>query len=49
MKRVHTNVAYIVLSLAALVVASGAPIPWSGSGGGGGGINAIIVLTRIFG
>ena len=34
MKKAYFHIAYIVLSAAALVVAAGAPIPWSGSGGG---------------
>lgn len=48
MKRVHKNAVYIALSMAALAVASGAPIPWSGTGGGHG-INALIQLLRILG
>ncbi len=34
-KKVYVNVLYLVLSAVALLVAAGAPIPWSGSGGGG--------------
>lgn len=35
MKKVYWMVVYVVLTVAAAVVASGAPIPWSTSGGGG--------------
>jgi hypothetical protein len=34
MKKAYFQIAYIVLSAAALIVAAGAPIPWTGSGGG---------------
>jgi len=34
MKRVYLTVVYVVLSLGAMLVASGAPLPWSGTGGG---------------
>ena len=36
MKRAYLTVLYFVLTVAALVVASGAPVPF-GSGSGGGG------------
>jgi len=36
MKKIYITVLYVALTLAALIVAAGAPIPWSGSGGGGG-------------
>ena len=35
MRKVFFTVVYVVMSVAALIVASGAPSPWSGSGGGG--------------
>ena len=35
MKKAYWLVVYVVLTIAATVVAAGAPIPWSGSGGGG--------------
>ncbi len=35
MKRVYLTIVYIVLSTAALILASGAPAVFSGSGGGG--------------
>jgi hypothetical protein len=34
MKKTYVTIAYVVLTLAALLVAAGAPIPWSGTGGG---------------
>ena len=34
MKRVYFSVVYVVLSIAGLVMASGAPTAWTGSGGG---------------
>ncbi len=34
MKRVYLTIVYVVLSVGAMLVASGAPIPWSGGGGG---------------
>lgn len=50
MKRLHRNVVYTVLSVAALAVAGSAPIPWSGSGGGGGSIiDMILYFLRVFG
>lgn len=33
MKRAYYSVVYVILTLGALLVASGAPIPWSGTGG----------------
>jgi len=36
MKRVYFSVMYVLLTATALLVAGGAPIPWSGTGGGGG-------------
>ncbi len=43
-KKAYFHIAYIVLSAAALLVAAGAPIPWTGSGGGNGitGLGALI-------
>lgn len=38
MRRVYFSVMYVLLAATALLVAGGAPIPWSGTGGGGGGI-----------
>ena len=35
MKQVYWNIVYVVLSVAAIVLASGAPASFSGSGGGG--------------
>jgi hypothetical protein len=35
MKRVYFLVVYVVLTVAALVLASGAPVSFSGTGGGG--------------
>lgn len=35
MKRAYFTVLYFVLTAAALVLASGAPAPFSGTGGGG--------------
>jgi len=35
MKRTYLTVVYFVLSVAALVMASGAPAVWGGTGGGG--------------
>lgn len=35
MKKVYWTIVYVVLTVGAEVIASGAPIPWSGSGGGG--------------
>lgn len=34
MRKVYFAVVYVVLSLGALLLASGAPIPWTGTGGG---------------
>ena len=34
MKKVYFSVIYVVLSVAALVLASGGPVAYSGSGGG---------------
>lgn len=34
-KRVYWTVIYVILTVAALVMASGAPASWSGTGGGG--------------
>lgn len=34
MKKVYLTIVYVVLSLGAILVASGAPIPWTGTGGG---------------
>jgi hypothetical protein len=31
MKKTYVTIAYVVLTLAALLVAAGAPIPWSGT------------------
>ena len=36
MRKSYFAVVYVVLALAALIVAAGAPIPWSGTGGGKG-------------
>jgi len=36
MKRVYFSVMYVLLAATALLVAGGAPIPWSGTGGGTG-------------
>jgi len=35
MKRAYFAVVYIVLTVATIVLASGAPVPWGGTGGGG--------------
>jgi hypothetical protein len=35
MKRVYLTIVYLVLTIAALVLASGAPVAFSGTGGGG--------------
>ncbi len=35
MKKVYFTIVYVVLTAAAMILASGAPIPWSGTGGGG--------------
>lgn len=35
MKRIYFNIVYVVLSVVAIVLASGAPVSFSGSGGGG--------------
>jgi hypothetical protein len=35
MKRAYFTIVYVVLSVAAIVLASGAPVSFSGSGGGG--------------
>ena len=35
MKKVYWSIVYVVLSVAAIVLASGAPVSFSGSGGGG--------------
>jgi len=35
MKRIYFTVVYFVLTAAALVLASGAPVSFSGTGGGG--------------
>jgi len=35
MKRAYFTIVYVVLSVAALVIASGAPVGWTGTGGGG--------------
>ena len=35
MKRIYFTVVYVVLTAAALVLASGAPVSFSGTGGGG--------------
>ena len=35
MRKAYFTIVYVILSIAALVVASGAPIPHSGTGGGG--------------
>jgi len=35
MKRVYLTIVYFVLTIAALVLASGAPVAFSGTGGGG--------------
>jgi hypothetical protein len=35
MKRAYFHIVYIVLTAAALILASGAPAPFSGTGGGG--------------
>lgn len=35
MKTVYWSIVYVVLSVAAIVLASGAPVSFSGSGGGG--------------
>jgi len=35
MKRVYLTILYFVLTIAALVLASGAPVAFSGTGGGG--------------
>ena len=36
MRRHYLTIIYVVLAATALLVAGGAPIPWSGTGGGGG-------------
>lgn len=35
MKRVYFHIVYVILTAAALILASGAPAPFSGTGGGG--------------
>jgi hypothetical protein len=35
MKRVYWTVVYVVLTVAAMVLASGAPVSFGGTGGGG--------------
>jgi hypothetical protein len=35
MKRVYWTVVYVVLTIAAMVLASGAPVSFGGTGGGG--------------
>jgi hypothetical protein len=35
MKRIYFTVVYVVLTVAALVLSSGAPVSFSGTGGGG--------------
>jgi hypothetical protein len=32
MKRVYFTIVYVVLSVAAVIIAGGAPAPWSGTG-----------------
>jgi hypothetical protein len=49
MRKAFFQVAYIVLSAAALIVAAGAPIPWSGSGGGNGMTGIGVALSAIIG
>lgn len=34
MKKIYFTIVYVVLSVATLVMASGAPAAWGGSGGG---------------
>ena len=34
MKKLYFRVMYVLLAVGALVIAGGAPIPWSGTGGG---------------
>jgi hypothetical protein len=34
MRKAYFHIMYVILSAAALIIAAGAPIPWSGSGGG---------------
>jgi hypothetical protein len=36
MRRIYFSVVYVILTVASLVLASGAPTPWTGTGGGGG-------------
>jgi hypothetical protein len=47
MKKALFRIVYIVLATVALIVAAGAPIPWSGSGGGGVGIRNEVVGIQI--
>jgi len=33
MKKFYLTIVYVVLSIGAILIASGAPIPWTGTGG----------------
>ncbi len=41
MKKAYVSVMYVLLTAAALLIAGGAPIPWSGTGGGNGILSAL--------
>ncbi len=44
MKKVYFSVTYVLLTAAALLIAGGAPIPWSGTGGGTGILSSLTSL-----